>query len=186
MGLPPKASRARRGKAFMARATARTPSSSSIIISSSNPQGVPLSIPGAKPPRCSLRLPPLRLELVGTRLPLEPAAPAASTEKDDDYAYFRVTREKVAPVDTGRTEMVQHHVSERWAAKCRTSPSISSSAAASTRVAAVSWRFRHHFIRACLGLATWRGWRYERRCGGNRTAFRGADAACRGAGRLLR
>ena len=68
-----------------------------------------------------------------------------------------------------------------WAAKCRTSPSISSGTAAGTRVAAVSWRFRHHFVRACFGLATWRVWRYERRCGGDRTAFRGADAACRGA-----
>ena len=112
---------------------------------------------------------------------IKPAAPAASTEKDDDYVYIRVPREKVAPVDTGRTETVAAPCfSERWAAKCRTSPSISSSAAAGTRVA-VSWRFRHHFVRACLGLATWRVWRYERRCGGDRTAFRGADAACRGA-----
>ena len=43
---------------------------------------------------------------------IEPAAPAASTEKDDDYVYIRVPREKVAPVDTGRTETVQHHVSQ--------------------------------------------------------------------------
>ena len=42
----------------------------------------------------------------------EPAAPAASTQKDDDYVYIRVPREKVAPVDTGRTETVQHHVSQ--------------------------------------------------------------------------
>ena len=35
---------------------------------------------------------------------IELAAPAASTEKDDDYMYIRVPREKVAPVDTGRTE----------------------------------------------------------------------------------
>ena len=62
-GTAPKAGRARRGKAFMARATARPPSSSS------NPQAVPLSIPGVKPPGRPLRLPPLRLELVGTRPP---------------------------------------------------------------------------------------------------------------------
>ena len=42
----------------------------------------------------------------------EPDAPAASTQKDDDYVYIRVSREKVAPVDTGRTETVQHHVSQ--------------------------------------------------------------------------
>ena len=41
----------------------------------------------------------------------EPAAPAASTQKVDDYVYIRVPRE-VAPVDTGRTETVQHHVSQ--------------------------------------------------------------------------
>ena len=64
-GTAPKASRVRRRKAFMARVTARTPSSSS----SSNPQAVPLSIPGAKPPGWPLRLPPLLLELVGTRPP---------------------------------------------------------------------------------------------------------------------
>ena len=36
----------------------------------------------------------------------EPAAPAASTQKDDDYVYIRVPREKVAPVDSGCTETV--------------------------------------------------------------------------------
>ena len=41
---------------------------------------------------------------------IDPTAPAASTEKDDDYEYIHVPREKVAPVDTGCTETVQHHV----------------------------------------------------------------------------
>ena len=45
--------------------------------------------------------------------------------------------------------------SERWAAKCRTSASISSGTTAGTRVAAVGWRFQHHFVRAC-GHAAWR------------------------------
>ena len=63
IGTTPKASRARRGKAFMARATARTPSSSIISISnssssSSNPQTVQLSTPGIKPPGWPLRLHP--------------------------------------------------------------------------------------------------------------------------------
>ena len=40
---------------------------------------------------------------------IEPAATAASTQKVDDYVYIRVPRQKVAPVDTGRTETVQHH-----------------------------------------------------------------------------
>ena len=42
----------------------------------------------------------------------EPAATAASTQKFDDYVYIRVPREKVAPVDTERTETVQQHVSQ--------------------------------------------------------------------------
>ena len=42
----------------------------------------------------------------------EPAAPAASKQNDDDYVYIRVPREKVGPVDTGRTESVQHRVSQ--------------------------------------------------------------------------
>ena len=42
----------------------------------------------------------------------EPAAPEASTSKADYYVYIRVLWEKVAPVNTGRTETVQHHVSK--------------------------------------------------------------------------
>ena len=34
-------------------------------------------------------------------------------QKDDEHVYIRLMREKVAPVDTGRTETVQHHVSQR-------------------------------------------------------------------------
>ena len=41
----------------------------------------------------------------------EPAAPAASTQ-NDDHVYIRVPREKVAAVDTGLTETVQHHFSQ--------------------------------------------------------------------------
>ena len=65
-GTTPKASKARREKVFMARATATPPSSSS---SGSNPQAAPLSIPGAKPPGRPLRPPHLRLELVGIKPP---------------------------------------------------------------------------------------------------------------------
>ena len=42
----------------------------------------------------------------------EPAAPAASTQIEDDQVYTRFPREKVAPVDTGRTETVQQSVSQ--------------------------------------------------------------------------
>ena len=40
----------------------------------------------------------------------EPAAPEASTQNDEDYVYIRVPR-KMAPVDNGLTETVQHQVS---------------------------------------------------------------------------
>ena len=65
-GAAPNASRARGGKAFVARAIARPPNSSN---GSSNPQAFPLSAPGPQPPGRPLRLPRLRLELVGTRPP---------------------------------------------------------------------------------------------------------------------
>ena len=35
----------------------------------------------------------------------------------------------------------------------------------------MAWRFQHHFVRACLGLAACRVSRYERGYGGHRTAF---------------
>ena len=42
----------------------------------------------------------------------EPAAPEASTQNDDDYVYVRVPREKMAPIDNGLTDTVQHQVSQ--------------------------------------------------------------------------
>ena len=62
----PIACRERRENVFMARATARPPSSSS---GGDNPQAVLLCIPGAEPPGQPLRLPPLGLKLVDSRPP---------------------------------------------------------------------------------------------------------------------
>ena len=89
----------------------------------------------------------------------EPAAPAALTKKDDDYVYIRVPWEKVAPVDTGPTETVQHHVSQR-AGPQNADPVLQSApvqlpAPVSHRVAR---RFQQHFVRTCLGFAAWRVW----------------------------
>ena len=42
----------------------------------------------------------------------EPAAPEPSRRNDDDYVYIRVPRERMAPVDYGLTETVQHQVSQ--------------------------------------------------------------------------
>ena len=38
----------------------------------------------------------------------EPAAPEGSAQNDDDYVQIRMPREKMAPVDNGLTETVQH------------------------------------------------------------------------------
>ena len=65
----------------------------------------------------------------------EPAAIAASTQTFDDYVYIRVPREKVAPVDTERTETMQHHVSQ--SAWPQNAAPVSSGAATGIRVAAV-------------------------------------------------
>ena len=42
----------------------------------------------------------------------EPAAPQASTQKDEGYVYIRVPWEKMAPVDNGLTETVQRQLSQ--------------------------------------------------------------------------
>ena len=42
----------------------------------------------------------------------EPAAPEPPRQNDDDYVYVRVPRERMAPVDYGLTETVQHKVSQ--------------------------------------------------------------------------
>ena len=41
----------------------------------------------------------------------EPAVSEASTQNDKDHEYIRVPREKMAPVDNGLTETVQHQAS---------------------------------------------------------------------------
>ena len=182
-GTAPKVSRARRGKAFMAIATTTPPSSSS-----SNLQEVSLSIPGEKPTGRPLRRPSLRLELVGTR-------PTQSGDYGNRtccpcgvYAegcrlrvHSRAAGEGGARGYRAHRDGVAPCFPERWAAKYPTSRSISCGAAAGTRVAAVAWRFQHHFVFTCFGLAAWRVWRYERGYGGHQTAFVGADAAHRGA-----
>ena len=105
-----KASRARRGKASMAKATGRPP------YSSSGPQTVQLSIPRARPgmapasatPRASTYKTASKAVVTKT----EPAAPEPSRRNDSDYVYICVPRELMAPVDYGLTETVQHKVSQ--------------------------------------------------------------------------
>ena len=111
----------------------------------------------------------------------EPAAPAASTQKDDDYVYIRVPWEKVAPVDTGRTETVRHHVSQS-AGPQNAVPVLQSVPVKLPAPASQQWlgdSSTISYARVCL--VAWRVWRHEHGYGGHRTAFGGADAACRGA-----
>ena len=111
----------------------------------------------------------------------EPAAPAASTQTGGDYVYTAAAGKHDASGYRAHRDGAAPCFPERWAAKCRTNPSISCGTAADTRVRVVTWRFQHHFVRACLGLAVWQVWRYKRGYGGHRTAFGGTDTACRGA-----
>ena len=43
---------------------------------------------------------------------IEPAAPEPSRQNDDDCLYIRVRRQRMAPVEYGLTETVQHQVSQ--------------------------------------------------------------------------
>ena len=111
IGTAPKASRVRRGKASMARATARS------LYSSSSPQAVSLSVPGTRQPGWPLRLPPL--ELVRTRPPQKRWLRRPNLLRLNHLrrmtmttVYIRVARERMAPVDYGLTETVQHQVSQ--------------------------------------------------------------------------
>ena len=184
-GVAAKASRATGRNTFMAKATASNPSSS---CSSTNPQAVPLSISGAKPQGWPLRLPPLLLELVCTR------PPNKRWLRESNLLRLRWLLRRMS------TTCKFECRGRRWCQwipdaprRCRTmfrrtlgskmqhQSSFSSGATAGTSVSAVSSRFRHRHVRACLGLAAWRVCRYERIYSGHRTALRGADAACRGA-----
>ena len=152
-------SRARPGKAT--RATATPPSSSN---SSSNPQAVPFRIPGVDTPRPPLRLPPLPLELAGTRPPQKWWLSAPNLRRllrlhrrmtTCTFAYRGRRWRQWIP---GSPRRCSTCFQERWAAKSRTSPSISSNAAAVTRIAAVleiPAPFRTRVSRSCnlAGLA---------------------------------
>ena len=131
----PDASRARRGKAFMARDTVRTPSTSSIISSSSNPQEVPLNIRGATSMAPAPATPTAgavgrKTALKAVVTGIESASPGASTEKDDDYVYIRVRREK-----RRCSTMFLRALGRKMPHQSFTSYGV----AAGTRVAAVTW-----------------------------------------------
>ena len=156
-GTAPKANRVTRVKVCMARAKARPP------YRSSSPQTAPLSIPGARQPGWPLRLPPL--ELVGTRPPQK-----RWLRRPNLLRLKRLRRMTTITCTfacrggrwcqwiTCSPRRCNTRFPERWATERSTSSSLRSGAAAGTRVTAVAWRFRHHFICACLGHAAWRIW----------------------------
>ena len=119
---------------------------------------------------------PKKTVVTGTVL----AGPATSTQTDDDYVCICVRRAKEAPVDAGAPRRCNNLITRALGRKVSHSPSISSGTAAGTRVATVVWRFPHHSVFACFGLASWLVVRCERGYGGHRAEFRDADAACRG------
>ena len=137
-GTAPKASRARRGKASMARPTARP------LKSSSSPQVVPPSIPGARQPGWPPRLPPL--DLVRTRPPQRRWLRRPNLLRLNHLDGVATTTCTFACREKGWRQWIWAHrdgaapgVSERWATECSTSSSLRSGAAAGTRVAAVMW-----------------------------------------------
>ena len=64
------------------------------------------------PASATLRASGYKTALKAVVTEMEPAAPEASTQNDDDYVYIRVPRAKTAPVDNVLTETVQHQVSK--------------------------------------------------------------------------
>ena len=125
----------------------------------------------------------------------ESAASEASTQNDDDYVYIRVPRERMAPVDYGLTETVQHQVFRsavpknampnnavpksavpvlhsipvQLVAPASQQPCGDSSIISYARVSVI--QPGEVLIRAWITV------------GGDRTAIGGPDAACRGASR---
>ena len=169
----------------MAKATASNPSSS---CSSSNPQAVPLSISGAKPQGWPLRLPPLLLELVCTRPPNKRWLRESSLlrlrwllGRMTTTCKFECRGRRWCQWIPGAPTRCRTMFRRALGSKMQHPSPFSSGATAGTSVPAVSSKFRHRHVRACLGLAAWRVCRYEHIYGGHRTALRGADAACRGA-----
>ena len=69
----------------------------------------------------------------------EPVATATSTRQVDDNVYIRVPREKVAPVNTERTQTVQQHVSQS-SAPSNATPVLQSAPVQLPAPAAKQWR----------------------------------------------
>ena len=130
----------------------------------SNPQAVPLSIPGIKPPERPLRWPPLRVELVDTR------PPQKRWLREPNLLRLRRLRRRMTTTCTiacrGRRWRQWIPGAPRRCSSVSQSAGpqndapvlqlIGSGAAAGTRVAAVAWRFQNHFVFACFGLAAGR------------------------------
>ena len=89
---------------------------------------------------------------------IKPAAPEPSTQNDDNYVYIRVPRERMAPVDNGLTETVQHQVSQsagpQSAAPVLHSVPLQLPAPASQQSCGNSSAISY----ACVGLAA--GWKW--------------------------
>ena len=84
--------------------------------------------------------------------------PEPSMQNDDGYVYIRVPQKRMAPVDCGLTETVQHQVSQsagpQNAAPVLHSVPVQLPAPVSQQVCGDSVTI---FLRACLGLTA--GWK---------------------------
>ena len=118
---------------------------------------------------------------------IEPAAPEASVQNYDDFAYICVPRENMVTVDNGLTETVHHQVSQ--SAGPQNAVPVLHSAPEQLRHPRRSSRVvipAPLHIRACLGLAAGWNWWYELGYGRDRTALGVPDEACRGVSRRPR
>ena len=142
-GTAPKARKARRGKAFMARATAGPQAVAAAAIHKPSRSAYPEQNHRDGPCVCHPTAGASWYKTASKAVvaETEPAAPAVSTQNDDDYVNISVSREKVARADTWLTrDGAAPCFPERGTAKFHTSPSLSSGASANPLVAAKAWK----------------------------------------------
>ena len=148
----PKASRVRRRKASMARATARC------LSRGNSPHALPPTILEARRPRGPRRLPPIELE--GTRPPHERWVRRPILLRLKQLRESRPTTRTLSSRERGQRvhrEGAAPRFSTRLAAEYNAT-SFRIAAATGTRVAALARRVQHNIVCAFLGRAAWRKW----------------------------
>ena len=125
----PKSQQGKAGKGVHVRSHGQTPMQQQQ--STSGPaQHTRSKTTGMAPASATPRASPYKTASKAVVTETEPAAPEPSRQNDDDYVYIRGPRDRLALVDYGLTEMVQHRMSQSWATRCSGSSSLRSGIAA--------------------------------------------------------